>query len=330
MGQKRNQTLHDRADSNTIESTPIDLCKLEDVLIPELGLKTQGIRIVKRIVLFLGIVATAHVAGLNPALAKGEGDKTVVATVNGNTISLSDVEDARTLLPAQFQSAPLQRIYPMLVETLVNSRISADMAKRLGFDETPVYKRRMERISDQVLERILLTRHLEQKITDILVQERYLKLVERASSQKESHARHILLKTEKEAQAVLEKLNDGEDFADVARELSAGPSGPNGGDLGWFGPGRMVPQFDNAVNGLSLGAYTQKPVQTQFGWHIIFLEDRRPLPIKTFDQARPGLVNNLSAELGQKLMEQLRNDADIEITSFKDLPKPPKPTGPKP
>ena len=253
------------------------------------------------------------------AVAQEKNQDQVVATVNGKAILLSDVEDARNLLPTDFQNAPLQSIYPMLVETLINSRISADMATRLGFDESPEYERRMERIADQVLERIMLTRHLEQKITDTLVQERYLQMVERMESQNEVHARHILLKSEDAAKTVIEKLDDGDDFVDLAKEFSKGPSAQGGGDLGWFGPGRMVPQFDNAVRGLSVGSYTHRPVQTQFGWHVIQVQERRPLPVKTLDEARPGLVNNLSAELGQRLMEQLRTDAEIEKTSFKDL-----------
>ena len=273
----------------------------------------------KRIALVIFITATAYMAVTGSPLAQDKTKSPVVATVNGKTISLSDVEDARNLLPAQFQAAPMQKIYPMLVETLVNSRISADMATRLGFDETPEYIRRMERVSDQVLERILLTRHLEQKITDVLIQERYLQLVERMESQKETHARHILVKSEDEAKVLIEKLDDGDDFMDLAREFSKGPSATRGGDLGWFGPGRMVPQFDKALRDLSVGAYSPAPVRTQFGWHVIELVERRPLPIKTLKEARPSLVNNLSAELGQKLMEQLRTDAKVEKIPFEAL-----------
>jgi len=274
---------------------------------------------VKRIVWAMVVAVAFSTSAVAQEKSQEKSQDQVVATVNGNSIYLSDVEDARNLLPVDFQNAPLQNIYPMLVETLINSRISADMATRLGFDENPEYKRRMDRISDQVLERIMLTRHLEQKITDTLVQERYLQMVERMESQTEVHARHILVKSEDVAGTVIEKLDDGDDFVDLAKEFSKGPSAQSGGDLGWFGPGRMVPQFDNAVRGLSVGSYTHRPVHTQFGWHVIQVLKRRPLPVKTLDQARPGLVNNLSAELGQKLMEQLRKDAEIDKTPFKDL-----------
>lgn len=271
----------------------------------------------KKCALVLGLLG----AVLSPAQAQEQKPDPVVATVDKKTILLSDVEDARSLLPPQFQGAPLKAVYPMLVETLINSRIAADLGQRLGFDETPEYARRMERVSDQVLERIMLTRHLQQKITDILVQERFLKLVERRKSQNEAHARHVLVKSEKLAKTIIEKLDDGDDFVDLAKEFSQGPSAANGGDLGWFGPGQMVPQFDKAVRGLAVGAYTQKPVLTQYGWHVILLEDRRPLPIPTLEKARPGLVNSLSAELGQKLMEQLRSGAKIEMVPFADLKK---------
>ena len=298
---------------------------MQDVSFITFSLK--GLKIVKRIALVIGMTVASSLVYLSPVLAQPLTsnqraiDNPVAATVDGKAILLSDVEDARNLLPNQFQGAPLQKIYPMLVETLINSRVAADMARRLGFAKTAAYKQRMDRISNQILERIMLTRHLEQKITEILVQDRYLKMVARAKTQKESHARHILVKSEDEAKSIIKKLEGGADFGDLAHEFSKGPSGAKGGDLGWFGPGRMVPQFDQAVSELSDGSYTKTPVQTQFGWHIIQVEERRPLPIKTFKEARPGLVNNLSAELGQKLMEKLRKDAKIVITPFEDLNK---------
>ena len=277
--------------------------------------------IVKKSALVFGLSYVFAIQALaNQAFAQEiQVQNPVVATVNDKQITLFDVEDARSLLPAQFQAAPLKQVYPMLVETLINSRIAADMAHRLGFDESSQYTRRMDRISDQVLERILLTRHLQQKITDVLVQERFLQLVERKKGQKEVHARHILLKSEEMAQTLIEKLDDGADFGDLAREFSKGPSGRDGGDLGWFGPGRMVPQFDRALKDLSVGAYSSKPVMTQFGWHVILVEDRRPLPIPNLKSARSGLVNSLSAELGQKLMKQLREDATIKLVPFADV-----------
>lgn len=246
-------------------------------------------------------------------------DDSVAATVDGHKILLSDVRNARGLLPPQLQAQPLEVVYPLLLDSLVNTHIAAQKAKKLGLHEDPDYQQRMARIGEQILERILLTRHIETLVNEDTLTQRYDELVVQSKDQHEVHARHILVKAEDVANAVIEKLDDGDDFADLAKEFSIGPSADSGGDLGWFGPGRMVPEFDAAAMALEKGAYTKKPVRTQFGWHIITVEDTRPVEVPPFEQVRPTLVNELSAELGQKLMEQLRQDTKVDKVEFKDL-----------
>lgn len=245
----------------------------------------------------------------------------VVAMVNGEVIHLSDVEEARALLPAQMQGAPLEAVYGMLTDSLINVRLAAAKAKTLGLEDDPEYKLRMTRIADRVLERLLLTQHIEKKLTDALVQERYVKLAERAQGKLERHARHILLKTEDEAKDIIAKLSKGSDFADMAKKQSTGLSAPNGGDLGWFGPGRMVKSFDDAAQDLAVGTFTKTPVQTQFGWHVILVEDTRPMKVPDFAEIRSLLVNELSTELGQDLMNGLRKDASVRKTPYQDVVK---------
>ena len=243
----------------------------------------------------------------------------VAATVDGHVIRLSDVESARGLLPPQMQDQPLQVVYPVLLDSLINSHLAAEKARQLGFDETPEYQSRMARIGEQILERVLLTKHIEQQLTEELLQQRYDVLRERAKTLFEVHARHILVKAEDEAQDMVRKLRGGADFADLAEEHSIGPSAAEGGDLGWFGPGRMVRAFEDAAMALKPGTYTQMPVQTPFGWHVIQVEERRPLDVPSFAEARPRLVNELSAELGQTLMEQLRTDAKVHKADWQAL-----------
>lgn len=266
-------------------------------------------------------LAAAILVGAFTGTALAQGVNPVVAMVNGEAVHLSDVEDARSLLPAQMQGAPLEAVYGMLTDSLINVRLAAAKAKTMGLDENPEYKLRMARISDRVLERLLLTQHIEQKLTDALVQDRYVKLAERAKDKFELHARHVLLKTEDEAKDIIAKLSKGSDFADMAKKHSTGPSGPEGGDLGWFGPGRMVKPFDDAAQGLELGTFTKTPVQTQFGWHVILVEDRRPQTVPDFAEVRSLLVNEMSTELGQDLMDGLRKDANVRKTPFQDVVK---------
>jgi len=243
----------------------------------------------------------------------------VAATVNGHVIHLSDVEGAQGLLPPQMQGQPFQVVYPILLNSLINSRLAAEKARADGLDKEPAYQNRMARIADQLLERMVLSQYIESQVTAELVRERYDAMVEKSKTQSEVHARHVLLKSEAEALDVIKALQGGADFAEQAKEKSTGPSGPSGGDLGWFGPGRMVPAFDAAAQALKTGSFTDKPVQTQFGWHVIKVDERRPLTPPSFEQARPGLVNTLSGELGQALMQQLRDGAKVEQVELNAL-----------
>jgi len=245
----------------------------------------------------------------------------VVATVNGKPVRLTDVENARNLLPAKLQGAPLREVYPVLLESLINSRLASDKSTKLGYHETPEYKHRMARISDQILYRMLLARHIEQKLTDELILDRYQLIAERAKDQFEVHARHILVKAEDGAKDLIGKLEDGADFTKLAMEHSIDTSSESGGDLGWFGPGQMVKVFENAATTLPVGEFTRVPVKSKFGWHVILVEERRPFPVPSYQDAREVLANELSAELGKALMVQLRDEAKIDKKSFAEVVK---------
>lgn len=273
--------------------------------------------LMRSFVLFAALMVPLLVGGV----ALGVETDPVVATVNGQDVRLSDVENARNLLPSKMQGAPLSDVYPVLMESLINSRLAADKAVKLGFNETPEYLHRMARISDQILERILLARHIEQNLTDADIKKRYEQVVERAKDVSEIHARHILVESEDHAKVLIALLKDGADFAKLASEQSQGPSKSRGGDLGWFGPGKMVEAFEDAANAIPTGKFSEVPVKTQFGWHVIKVEERRAMTIPSFQEVREILANELSAELGQKFMEQLRAEASIEKKSFEEVVK---------
>lgn len=265
----------------------------------------------------LGFAIMLGGAALAPALAK-DADP-VVATLDDYEIRLSDVQGARGLLPPQLQGQPMEVVYPLLLDALINSHLASKKAREMGLDDNVEYKKRMARIGDQILERLLLSQHIQEQITDEQVQKRYDELRERAKGIFEVHARHILVKTEDEAMDVIKKLQGGADFATLAQQRSIGPSGPKGGDLGWFGPGRMVRAFEDAALALLPGKFTGYPVQTTFGWHIIKVDERRPLTVASFEDTRPALVNELSAEAGQKFMEQLRVGVKMNKVDWQEL-----------
>jgi peptidyl-prolyl cis-trans isomerase C len=126
------------------------------------------------------------------------------------------------------------------------------------------------------------------KVTDAEVRARYDQEIANTPPANEVHARHILVKTKEEAEAIIKQLDGGGDFQKLANEHTSDPSGKsNGGDLGWFGPGQMVPEFDKAAFALDVGKYTEQPVQSQFGWHVIKVEDKRAKQPSTTSRTRP-------------------------------------------
>jgi len=126
----------------------------------------------------------------------------------------------------------------------------------------------------------------------------------------EFKARHILVETQGEAVGLIEELDGGTDFEELAKEKSTGPSGPNGGDLGWFAPNQMVPPFSQAVASLEDGAYSKTPVQTQFGWHVILREDSRETTPPTLESVRDAVKQRVEQEKLQKYVQNLRSSLD--------------------
>ncbi len=266
---------------------------------------------------FISILFVFLFSALSSAVpAFGAGDDTVVARVNGEPITLAEVEEARLLLPLEMQAMSLGEIMPIVREAIIDTRIAAAQARLMGIEREQEYKLRVKRLSGQVLERILLAREIRAKVSESEIEERYNKAVAFYEGSEEVRARHILLASETEARDIIAQLEAGGDFIKLAKANSIGPSAPGGGDLGWFLKGRMVPAFEKAVFALEPGAYTAVPVQTPFGWHIIRLEDRREPRIPTFAEARENLLRERSAEIVQALKAALRKDATIERYSI--------------
>ncbi len=252
----------------------------------------------------------------NPSWAQ---ENPVVAKVNGLEITRSDVVEAQKLLPEQYRKIPFDQIFPTLLDSVIDSHLSAADARKQGMDKEDAFKKEMQRIERQILQRNVLTKTINAAVTEESLKSAYAKMTASASGNSEIHARHILVKTEAEATAVIADLDKGTDFAELAKTKSTGPSGPNGGDLGFFGRGQMVPAFEKAAFELDKGAYTTTPVKTQFGYHVILQEDKRAKAPPSYAQAEPQLRSELSQAAGGFYMGELRKAAKIE----KFLPKPP-------
>lgn len=236
----------------------------------------------------------------------------VVASVNGEEIHRSDVEDARRRLPERFSEVPLEAVYGLLVNSLVDSKLVAAEARKVNLHKDEGVLKQMKRIEEQVLERTFLLAFIEKRITQDALKAEYEKVSKEAAVKEEVHARHILLETEAEAKEVIKELQGGADFAELAKARSKGPSGAEGGDLGYFAEGQMVPAFSDASFAMKSGEVSKKPVQTQFGWHVIKIEGRRTVQPPTLEEMEPELRMTLSREIGSAFLKELRKSAEVE------------------
>lgn len=239
-------------------------------------------------------------------------DDPVVAIVNGAPIQRSDVEEARGRLPARMRQVPLQVVFELLLDSLINTKLVAGQAREQGLHEEEKIKRQMARIEDQILERAFLVRYIEERVTEDALQERYEKLVEETKDKEEISARHILVETEGKAREIIADLKKGEDFAELAKKRSTGPSASAGGDLGFFSADQMVPEFAKAAFALDKGQFTETPVKTQFGWHVIKVEDRRATKPPTVEEVSETLRADLAREIGAAYIQGLREKADVQ------------------
>ena len=273
--------------------------------------------------LTLGAAALAVTLSITPGGVLAADDDPVVATVNGTKILKSMLVTAQQLLPEQYQKIPLMQIYPALVDTVIDMKLSAADARKKRLHETKEFKVRMSRVEDQMLQRTVLQAEVDKALTEEALKRRYDALIADEKSSTEVHARHILVKTKEEANDIIEQLQNGASFEVTAKEKSTGPSATSGGDLGFFGKGQMVPEFEKAAFSLRKGKFTDTPVKTQFGWHIIKLEDRRKSEPPSFESIKQKLQTEISQETGAEYVSGLRKEAKIERFDLdgKPLPK---------
>jgi len=258
----------------------------------------------------------------NAAAAPAEDANPVVARIDGAPIYRQEVMELAQSLPPQYQ-AQIPQIFPLLVQRLIDFELATRAGKAAGLADDSEVEMRVAAARERAIRDVYLERYIAGQVTEEALREHYQTYLDNNPPKQEQHARHILLATEDEAKAVIARLDGGEDFAELAKELSTGPSGAQGGDLGYFSDEQMVPEFSNAVRALAVGEYSSTPVQTQFGWHVIKLEDRRDKPQPTFEELAPQLRQDLAREVATKLFQELRDAAEIEVTPAGGAPAEP-------
>ena len=254
--------------------------------------------------------AVTSAAMVNSAVAQ---DSLPVATVGDHTITADDVAQASADFSQELAQVPAERRQSILIDVLVDMTLLAQAAEAVGLHKEPGFQRRLEFLRTRALRNIYVEKEIVGTITPDDIKAEYDKQSAEFKPLEEISARHILVASKEEAEALIAELDAGKDFAELAKEKSTGPTGPNGGDLGRFARGRMVPEFEAAAFDLDAGAYSSEPVETQFGWHVIKVEEKGdsspPSLAEMEDQVRSSLVR----QNFETVMAKLRAETTIEI-----------------
>jgi peptidyl-prolyl cis-trans isomerase C len=236
----------------------------------------------------------------------------VVATVNGDEIKRSDVFNFISGLPEQVRQMPVQNLFPLALEQVINNKIVSARADAAKLESDPEVVKIMEQAKGQIVRNVYVERQVKEGITQKKLLKAYEDMLTKMGDVQEIHARHILVDSEEKAREAIKKLDGGAKFEDLAKELNTAPSKDNGGDLGYFAKTDMIPEFANAAFALDVGKYSKDPVKTQFGWHVIKVEDKRKRPEPQFEQVKPQLEAQLRQEILTGLLEKWQKEAKIK------------------
>jgi peptidyl-prolyl cis-trans isomerase C len=274
-------------------------------------------RIASRLIFLalLGLLALGGLAACNKQAGGGAGDSAVLATVNGTPITEGMLdsfvrEQANGQLP---QLTPVQKA--SLIKTMVNMQLLAEQARKDGVDKQPDVAAELQLSSNSILAQSVVETYLKKhQPSDADMKAAYDAKV-KAMDPHQYKARHILVKDQATAKDIIAQLNKGANFAALAKKDSMDPgSAQNGGELGdWFSGSSMVPEFSQALAKLKKGEFTQAPVQTQYGWHVIQLEDLRDQPAPSMDQMREQLANDMQRKIVDDYIKQLNASAKVQV-----------------
>jgi peptidyl-prolyl cis-trans isomerase C len=276
-----------------------------------------------RLCAMTAVVSLVAALAAAPATAqKASADKkqdpasVVVAVVEGQPIYQADVHAAFRSLPPNVQKEGLDKVYERVLEMLIERKMMTVFGRRESYDKDAEVKRRMVIAEDQIIREVYLDRMIKKYLTEDRLKAHYDELVRKNPPAKEIRARHILVDSESKAKDMIQKAKGGQDFAQLATKNSIGPSAQRGGDLGYFTAPEMVKPFSDIAFGLKKGEVSDKPVKTQFGWHVIKVEDVRTRKVPPYDKIKPQIQREVWEKLGEDFLRQYRAQAKVERFSM--------------
>lgn len=237
----------------------------------------------------------------------------VVAKIDGVDVTKSELDLAEGNVDPQLAQLPPEQKRLAALTAIIDSKVIAAKAKAEKLDEQPEFKRRVQFIVDRELHNSYFKTHIVDVVTDADVKARYDAEVKAMPKVEEVHARHILVKTEDEAKAIIKELGEGKDFAELAKQKSTDPNKSDGGDLGYFRKGQMVPEFEAAAFAMNNGDVSKEPIKTQFGFHVIKVEDKRIAPPPELDKVKDQVRQIIMRDKYMELLKTSKDAAKIEI-----------------
>jgi peptidyl-prolyl cis-trans isomerase C len=262
------------------------------------------------------LIAAAALVALTgmtlPALAEDAKDP-VIAKIDGVEVTQSDLSLAIDNLDPQLAQLPDDQKKLAALSTVIDAKLIAEKARAEKIEDTKEFKDRLEFIVDRELHNAYFKKHVVDTIADADIKKRYDAEIAKLPPVEEVRARHILVKTEDEAKAVIKELGEGKDFAELAKTKSTDPNKSDGGDLGYFKKGMMVPEFEKAAFEMKKGDVSKTPIKTQFGFHVIKVEDKRNAPPPEFEQVKDQVKQIVLRDKYMEVLKATKSAAKIEI-----------------
>lgn len=261
----------------------------------------------KKYVFTIAAMLVVLAAGALTYKVYAEKNNGVAAVINGEQITVAEVKELYEENPQIKAQVPFEEFYSRALDVIVNSKLALQAATKANIQATPEYQKELATVQDELARKVYIDKQVAARVTDEAVKSFYDNYVSEFKSAKEVKAKHILVDTEDLAKEIIAKLDKKAKFDDLAKEYSKDQA-----DLGYFTADMMVPEFSEAAFAMEKGSYSKEPVKTEFGYHVILVEDVRdsqPLPLaEVADQIK----NNLAQQAVEDVVADLRNNAQID------------------
>lgn len=277
-----------------------------------LSIYALKITVYNKLNLFATLVFSVVLIFNNEPLSAENNSDRIVAKINGSNLYLSDINNAKKMLDPQVQKYPLKIVYDFLLDDLINNRLITEAARKIGIDREEEIKRQIKDSEKNILYRAFMDRAINREVSNDQLKLKYNEYIKSSSGIEEIRARHILVQTREQALEAIELLNKGSDFPDLAKKISTAPTKIIGGDLGYFGRDSMVSPFSKAAFSVKIGEFTSSPIKTQFGWHIIKVEDKRVKKTKAFENMKAKIIKEIILRREEAFLAKLRKTAKIQ------------------